>query len=96
MADKTIFGLSRHDFDKPMIVFLSLVGNDVCNMRTPTEDAMTSPERFKEETLKSLNYLGRAELTYYRPDKLSPFRVFYIFVCEGSSRMKLIQHMLIG
>ena len=31
MADKTIFGLNRKPTDKPMLVFLSLIGNDVCN-----------------------------------------------------------------
>ena len=28
---KTIFGLNRKPTDKPMLVFLSLIGNDVCN-----------------------------------------------------------------
>ena len=31
MADKTIKGLNRKPTDKPMLVFLSLIGNDVCN-----------------------------------------------------------------
>ena len=30
-SKKTIFGLNRKPTDKPMLVFLSLIGNDVCN-----------------------------------------------------------------
>ena len=30
-SQKTIFGLNRKPTDKPMLVFLSLIGNDVCN-----------------------------------------------------------------
>jgi acyloxyacyl hydrolase len=57
MADKTIFGLGRKPLDKPMLVFLSLVGNDVCNTKINTEEYMTTPERFYEKTLESLQYL---------------------------------------
>lgn len=57
MADTTIFGLGRNPLDRPMLIFLSLVGNDVCNMKNATEDAMTTPDVFRTETMKSLNYL---------------------------------------
>ena len=57
MADKTIFGLARNPNDKPMLVFLSLVGNDVCNGKVNTEERMTTPEQFYNKTMKSLNYL---------------------------------------
>ena len=51
-------GLSRRqDFDKPMIVFLSLIGNDVCNGHYPTEPHMTKPEVFREKTFEILDYL---------------------------------------
>ena len=40
-----------------MLVFLSLIGNDVCNGKVNTEDAMTTPEAFYDATMKSLSYL---------------------------------------
>ena len=40
-----------------MIVFLSLIGNDVCNGHYPTEPHMTKPEVFREKTFEILDYL---------------------------------------
>ena len=58
MASKIVKGLSRRqDFDKPMIVFLSLIGNDVCNGHYPTEPHMTKPEEFRRKTFEILEYL---------------------------------------
>ncbi len=51
-------GLSRRqDFDKPMIVFLSLIGNDVCNGHYPTEPHMTTVDEFRLKTIEILEYL---------------------------------------
>ena len=47
----------RQDYDKPQIVFLSLVGNDVCNGHYPTESHMTTVERYTEKTRETLAYL---------------------------------------
>lgn len=55
---KMVKGLSRkQDMDKPQIVFLSLVGNDVCNGRYPTEPHMTTEETYREKTKETLAYL---------------------------------------
>lgn len=39
-------------------MFISLIGNDVCNGRIPTEDAMTTPEEFYTDTLDTLAQLN--------------------------------------
>ena len=46
------------DIDKPQIVFLSLIGNDVCNGRYPTEPHFTTDEEFRTKTLQTLDHLG--------------------------------------
>lgn len=47
------------DIDKPQIVFLSLIGNDVCNGRYPTEPNFTTEEEFRTKTLQTLDHLGQ-------------------------------------
>ena len=55
---KMVKGLSRkQDMDKPQIVFLSLVGNDVCNGHYPTEPHMTTEKTYREKTKETLAYL---------------------------------------
>jgi len=58
MADKIVKGLSRKTSDNRMVVFLSLIGNDVCNGRFPTENSFTSAETFEEKTVETLDYLN--------------------------------------
>ena len=58
MSDKIVKGLSRRqDFDKPQVVFLSLVGNDVCNGHIPTENSFTSEQVYHDRTITTLEYL---------------------------------------
>lgn len=57
MADNTVYGLARDHFDTPMLIFLSLIGNDICNGKVNTEDRMTTPEEFYNDTMKSLWHL---------------------------------------
>ena len=60
MAVKIIVYLPRDkDIDKPQIVFLSLIGNDVCNGRYPTEPNFTTEEEFRTKTLQTLDHLGQ-------------------------------------
>lgn len=47
----------RRPFDKPQIVFLSLIGNDVCNGHMDTIADMTTPTEFRENTMVTLQYL---------------------------------------
>ena len=55
---KIVKGLSRKQtIDKPQIVFLSLVGNDVCNGHYPTESHMTTVEEYTAKTKETLEYL---------------------------------------
>jgi len=42
--------------DYPATVFYALIGNDVCHSQ-PTTDVMTTPEEFKVNVLKTLDYL---------------------------------------
>jgi len=42
--------------DHPILMFLELVGNDVCNHR-PTFDVMTKPDEFRKNIIKNLDYL---------------------------------------
>ncbi len=54
---KNIAALARNQtHDHPLLVFLELVGNDVCNSRH-NFDSMTTPEKFRENILKILDYL---------------------------------------
>jgi len=54
---KNIAGLARNQTtDHPVLVFLELVGNDVCNHKR-SFDSMTTPEKFKKNILKILDYL---------------------------------------
>jgi len=46
--------MSRVPTDKPVLLWLSLIGNDVCNGH-PTFDTMTTPEEFYTNTMASLN-----------------------------------------
>ena len=50
------------DIDKPQIVFLSLIGNDVCNGRYPTEPNFTTEEEFRTKTLQTLDHLGQFQI----------------------------------
>ena len=60
LAVKIIVYLPRDkDIDKPQIVFLSLIGNDVCNGRYPTEPNFTTEEEFRTKTLQTLDHLGQ-------------------------------------
>ncbi len=43
--------------DHPAVVFYSLIGNDVCNWWSDTLAHMTTPEKFYNNTLQTLNYL---------------------------------------
>ena len=62
MADKIVKGLSRRqDFDKPQVTFVSLIGNDVCNGRIPTENSFTSEQVFHDKTIETLEYLGKGK-----------------------------------
>jgi len=59
MADKIVKGLTRDQtIDKPQIVFLSLIGNDVCNGHIPTENSFTPVQKFHDKTLKTLQHLN--------------------------------------
>ena len=55
------------DIDKPQIVFLSLIGNDVCNGRYPTEPHFTTEEEFRTKTLQTLDHLGLVSNTMSWP-----------------------------
>ncbi|XP_077159500.1 acyloxyacyl hydrolase isoform X2 [Paroedura picta] len=44
-------------FDKPVIVIYAMIGNDVCNGKTDTVAAMTTPGQLRGSMLKSLRYL---------------------------------------
>jgi len=46
----------RAQVDQPALVWLSLIGNDVCNGH-PGTDHMTTPEQFRESAMDSLNAL---------------------------------------
>ena len=64
MADKIVKGLTRHQaIDKPQIVFLSLIGNDVCNGHIPTENSFTSVQKFHDKTVQTLKHLGKLAKT---------------------------------
>ena len=43
----------RQEVDHPVLLWMSLIGNDVCNGH-PGTDSMTTPEKFKEDALASL------------------------------------------
>ena len=50
--------MSRNKFrDHPAIVFYSLIGNDVCNLKKDTIPAMTTPDVFYNNTLATLQFL---------------------------------------
>ena len=40
-----------------MLIFLSLIGNDVCNGKPNTEEHMTLPEDFKNKTHERLGQI---------------------------------------
>eukprot|EP01119_Soliformovum_irregulare_P014588 TRINITY_DN3995_c0_g1_i1.p1 TRINITY_DN3995_c0_g1~~TRINITY_DN3995_c0_g1_i1.p1 ORF type:complete len:553 (-),score=134.75 TRINITY_DN3995_c0_g1_i1:148-1806(-) len=54
--DSIIPTLARTPKDKPVLLFLELIGNDVCSGHH-TLDSMTTPQEFKQNILKTLNYL---------------------------------------
>jgi hypothetical protein len=57
--DSIINSLARsREEDYPLLVFYSLVGNDVCNGHTNQTEPMTPPEEFKERVLDALAYLN--------------------------------------
>ena len=75
LAVKIIVYLPRDkDIDKPQIVFLSLIGNDVCNGRYPTEPNFTTEEEFRAKTLQTLDHLGQL-LKIPRNQIMTIFRV---------------------
>lgn len=49
-----INAMARVPSDKPVLLWLSLIGNDVCNGH-PNFDGMTTPEEFYEKTMEALN-----------------------------------------
>uniref|UniRef100_G1KUN1 Acyloxyacyl hydrolase n=1 Tax=Anolis carolinensis TaxID=28377 RepID=G1KUN1_ANOCA len=54
----SIFSLARNQqFDKPAIVFFSMVGNDVCNGYPDTVKHMTQPEKMRSNVLQTLRHL---------------------------------------
>ncbi|EFA78313.1 acyloxyacyl hydrolase [Heterostelium album PN500] len=57
VANGNIQSISRHQqTDNPVLLFLELIGNDVCSGHHDL-DHMTTTEEFEANTLKSLNYL---------------------------------------
>lgn len=42
--------------DQPLLIFLELIGNDVCD-HTPSFDVMTTPAQFQENVIKLLDYI---------------------------------------
>ncbi|KAJ8302428.1 hypothetical protein KUTeg_018824 [Tegillarca granosa] len=58
MADTIVKSLYRNiTTDYPLIIFLALIGNDVCNGHPDTFAHMTTPEEMRNNTLRTLNYL---------------------------------------
>lgn len=58
MADTIVKSLYRNSTtDYPLIIFLALIGNDVCNGHPDTFSHMTTPEEMRNNTLRTLNYL---------------------------------------
>nr|XP_008111055.1 PREDICTED: acyloxyacyl hydrolase isoform X3 [Anolis carolinensis] len=47
----------NQQFDKPAIVFFSMVGNDVCNGYPDTVKHMTQPEKMRSNVLQTLRHL---------------------------------------
>lgn len=47
----------RPKYDRPMVVFYALVGNDVCNGHPDTFDRMTTPAEMYNNTMTTLEYL---------------------------------------
>jgi acyloxyacyl hydrolase len=43
--------------DNPALLFLSLIGNDVCSPHSDFENTMTTPQSFAQSTLETLQYL---------------------------------------
>jgi len=53
-----MYGMVRNTTnDLPMVVFLALIGNDVCTGHEDSLNRMTTPEDFYDRTLVTLNYL---------------------------------------
>ncbi len=56
-SDTLVKAVARHQTnDQPVLLWMSLIGNDVCNGH-PGNDHMTTPEDFKTSALASLNAL---------------------------------------
>ena len=52
------YGLARNPAtDKPLLAFLALIGNDVCNGHADTISSMTTPEEMYVNTMGTLEYL---------------------------------------
>ena len=74
MADKTIKGLNRNRTDKPMLVFLSLIGNDVCNGKVSTQNgpfSMSLESHHLGQHGRLYDYPRRVQRKDYREFKIS-------------------------
>ena len=59
MAKEIVKSLARQpDADKPLLVLLALIGNDVCNGH-PSMDHMTKPDEMYSKTQETLKYLDQ-------------------------------------
>lgn len=57
--ERLIGSLSRNPLlDHPAIVIYAMIGNDVCNGKTDTVRAMTTPEQFYSKVMETLKYLN--------------------------------------
>merc|ERR1712168_810156 len=59
--NEIVKGMARNvQTDYPLLIILSLIGNDVCNGKEDTIASMTTSEEFYANTMETLQYLDQS------------------------------------